>query len=169
MNRTGRLPIRSASRPKTKAPTSMPRKKDVPDCRASGMVTPNVAAIDGALKPIARTCIASAAHTRPKMMKRRRWNRPTPAASMPCSMLIRDCMGALHAYRWSLTTRLIGRGCVCGHASGRMSVSRNLSAPTHSRQALNPPARDGRERCRQCSSVPARTRLQHRRGDCCES
>jgi len=82
---TGRRPIRSARRPNTKAPTSMPTKNSVPVCKACGRVSANVVAIDGALKPIDSTCMASASQTRPKIRKMRYWNLPTPAACRACS------------------------------------------------------------------------------------
>ncbi|MNS45019.1 hypothetical protein D3C72_774770 [compost metagenome] len=63
----------------------MPTKKNVPVCSAWGTVMPNVLAIDGALKPMDSTCMASASHTSPKMTNNRYWNLPTPAASMPFS------------------------------------------------------------------------------------
>ena len=66
----------------------MPMKKKVPVLRASGTLMPKVLAIDGALKPIDSTCIASASHTRPKMTNSRYWNRPTPAVRMPVSTLM---------------------------------------------------------------------------------
>ncbi|MNS88097.1 hypothetical protein D3C72_1220600 [compost metagenome] len=45
----------------------MPKKNAVPVCSACGTVRPKVAAIEAAVKPTARTCMASAAQTRPKM------------------------------------------------------------------------------------------------------
>ena len=68
---TGRRPMRSASLPKTKAPISMPMKKKVPVCSASGTVLPKVLAMDGALKPMDSTCMASASQTRPKITNSR--------------------------------------------------------------------------------------------------
>ncbi|MCY1239847.1 hypothetical protein D9M72_526640 [compost metagenome] len=85
---TGRRPIRSASRPNAKAPISMPTKNIVPVCKAVGTGMPNVEAMEGAVNPIDRTCIASASQTRPKMPNSRYWNRPTPAARMPCSIVM---------------------------------------------------------------------------------
>ena len=64
---TLRRPIRSASRPNRKAPTNIPRKNRVPVCSATFISTPKCLAIEGAAKPTAITCIASAAHTRPKI------------------------------------------------------------------------------------------------------
>jgi hypothetical protein len=63
----------------------MPIKKKVPVCSASGTVLPKVLAMDGALKPMDSTCMASASQTRPKMTNSRYWNLPTPAARMPFS------------------------------------------------------------------------------------
>ncbi|MNW10613.1 hypothetical protein D3C71_2078650 [compost metagenome] len=77
--------MRSARRPNTKAPISMPMKNKVPVLKAWGMVMPKVLAMDGALKPMDSTCIASASHTRPKITKRRYWNLPTPAVCIPFS------------------------------------------------------------------------------------
>ncbi|SPA39821.1 hypothetical protein CBM2606_A40160 [Cupriavidus taiwanensis] len=96
---TGRRPMRSASRPNTNAPISMPTKNMVPVCSAVGTGMPKVAAIDGAVKPIDSTCIASASHTRPNMTNSRYWKRPTPAARMPCSIVI-GCDDAARALGW---------------------------------------------------------------------
>ncbi|MNZ95681.1 hypothetical protein D3C78_1148460 [compost metagenome] len=82
--------MRSASRPNAKAPISMPMKKKVPVLKASGMVMPKVLAIEGALKPIDSTCMASASHTRPKITKSRYWNFPTPAVWRPFSTEINE-------------------------------------------------------------------------------
>ena len=49
---------------------------------------PKVFAIEGALNPMDSTCMASAIQTRPKIMNRRYWNFPTPAAWSPCSTVI---------------------------------------------------------------------------------
>ncbi len=79
------------------APISIPTKNIVPVCSAVGTGMPNVAAIDGAVKPIDSTCIASASQTRPKMTNSRYWNLPTPAARIPCSIVMVGDIAALVA------------------------------------------------------------------------
>ena len=67
---------------------SMPTKKTVPVCSACGTVRPKLFAIEGAVKPMASTCIASAAQTSPKMRNSFLWKLPVPAASSASSTVI---------------------------------------------------------------------------------
>lgn len=69
---------------------SMPTKNSVPGLKAWGRVMPKDLAIDGALKPMDSTCMASASQTRSKITNRRYWNLPTPAVCRPCSIEMRE-------------------------------------------------------------------------------
>ena len=66
----------------------MPTNRAVPAWIACEIDSPKLAASEGAAKPIASTCIASAAQTSPKIASSRYWNGPVPAASSAWSIVL---------------------------------------------------------------------------------